>query len=407
MPRSGIALGNLRAIVILIVLAFHSVLPYLASLPDTPYRFDRAPYRWQAFPVIDSERWFGFDLFCAWQDLSLMALMFFLSGLFVAPSLARKGGAAFLGDRSLRIGLPLVLVVLFLIPLAYYPAYRVSAIDPGVEAYARHWFALPFWPNGPQWFLVQLLVLNALVAALHRFAPVTLSGLVRWTAPICESPARFFAALVAVSAAAYLPLALAYSPFSWTSVGPTSFQHSRPLLYLVYFLAGFAVGARGLDRGLLVCDGALARRWPVWLAAALAGFVLWALPTSAVLADWQNAPIVLKLAHGLGFAAACAGGCVVLVALCLRFARERSRVLDSLSANAYGLYLVHYVFAVWLQYALLGVSLPAVAKAAIVFAGTLLLSWSAVSALSGLSLGALPSGRMRAKTSQYSDRRAA
>ena len=40
MSRSSLALSNLRAVVILIVLAFHSVLPYLATLPATPYRFD-------------------------------------------------------------------------------------------------------------------------------------------------------------------------------------------------------------------------------------------------------------------------------------------------------------------------------------------------------------------------------
>ena len=91
MSRSSIALSNLRAVVIVIVLAFHSVLAYLASLPASAYRFDDAPYRWQAIPIVDSQRWFGFDLFCAWQDVSLMSLMFFLSGLFVPSSLARKG----------------------------------------------------------------------------------------------------------------------------------------------------------------------------------------------------------------------------------------------------------------------------------------------------------------------------
>ena len=70
MSRSSIALSNLRAIVIVIVLAFHSVLAYLASLPPQPFAFDTAPYRWQATPIIDSQRWFGFDLFCAWQDVS-------------------------------------------------------------------------------------------------------------------------------------------------------------------------------------------------------------------------------------------------------------------------------------------------------------------------------------------------
>ena len=73
MNRSSIAIGNLRAVVIVIVLAFHSVLPYLASLPATAYQFDSAPYRWEAIPIVDSQRWFGFDLFCAWQDVSLMA----------------------------------------------------------------------------------------------------------------------------------------------------------------------------------------------------------------------------------------------------------------------------------------------------------------------------------------------
>jgi hypothetical protein len=45
------------------------------------------------------------------------------------------------------------------------------------------------------------------------------------------------------------------------------------------------------------------------------------------------------------------------------------------------MYLVHYLFVVWLQFALLGLELPAVVKAAIVFAGTLALSWSATAAL--------------------------
>ena len=88
-----------------------------------PYRFDDAPYLWQAIPIVDSHRWFGFDLFCAWQDVSLMSLMFFLSGLFVPSSLARKGSITFLSDRFFRIGLPLVLVVVFLMPVTYYPTY--------------------------------------------------------------------------------------------------------------------------------------------------------------------------------------------------------------------------------------------------------------------------------------------
>ena len=45
---------------------------------------------------------------------------------------------------------------------------------------------------------------------------------------------------------------------------------------------------------------------------------------------------------------------ILAIAVSLHFATGHSRRLDSLSANAYGLYLVHYDFVVWLQYALLG-----------------------------------------------------
>jgi glucan biosynthesis protein C len=387
MSRTSLALSNLRAIVIVIVLAFHSVLAYLASLPAKPFAFDVPPYRWQASPIIDSQRWFGFDLFCAWQDVSLMSLMFFLSGVFVPGSLSRKGGWSFLSERLLRIGLPLVVVVAVVMPVAYYPAYVVTAADPGVAAFWQHWSALPFWPCGPQWFLCQLLALNALAAVLHRCAPDLTARLGQLAATAQAHPLRFFAGLVAVSAVVYVPLALAYTPWAWVNTGPVSFQISRPLHYLVYFFAGYAVGAYGLERGVLSAEGPLARRWAAWLAAAFGGFILWALPTSLTL-DGREAPLVVHAAGALGFTIACAAGCFSFLAICLRFATRRHWALDSLSSQAYSMYLNHYVFMVWLQFAVLDLALFAIGKAAIVFIGTFVMSWALAVATGGLSLGA-------------------
>src|SRR5207237_9876810 len=80
--RASLAIDNLRALVILLVLAFHSVLAYLNFLPPTPFAFDQPPYLWRSFPIVDSQRWMGFDLFCAWLDVFLMSFFFLLSGLF-------------------------------------------------------------------------------------------------------------------------------------------------------------------------------------------------------------------------------------------------------------------------------------------------------------------------------------
>ena len=392
---ASLALGNLRAITILIVLAFHSLLAYLGSLPKAPYRFDEVPYRWQAFPIIDSQRWYGFDLFCAWQYVSMMALMFFLSGLFVAPSLARKGSGAFLTGRLLRLGAPLVLVIAILTPLAYYPTYLATAVDPSFTAFWRNWLALPFWPVGPQWFLVLLLLMNLMVAALHRFAPGLRDRLFALVARVSESPLRFLATLVAVSAVAYIPLALVFSPWAWTNVGPLAFETTRPLFYFVYFLAGYALGAYGLGRGLLACDGPLARNWPLCLLGAVVGFGLWAGTSSLTLGNWPDVPLFVRLLAAVSVVLGSAAGCLLPLSLCLRFGRKRQRAFDSLAANAYGMYLLHYIFVVWLQFALLETALPAIAKAAIVFGITLLLTWPLAAVFGNFSLGARPSGTKR------------
>jgi hypothetical protein len=56
-------------------------------------------------------------------------------------------------------------------------------------------------------------------------------------------------------------------------------------------------------------------------------------------------------------------------ALAHRVARSRSSVLQSLSRNSYGIYLVHYAFVSWLQLALVGASMPATLKFAMVTVG--------------------------------------
>src|SRR5206468_12983401 len=71
-----------------------TLLPYTTLFRSLP------PYGWRANPIVDSARWLGFDLFCAFQYVYLMHLMFFLSGLFVWPSLSRKGGRRFISSEE-------------------------------------------------------------------------------------------------------------------------------------------------------------------------------------------------------------------------------------------------------------------------------------------------------------------
>ena len=397
MFKPNLAVKNLKGVVIVIVLVFHSVLAYLSFSPAASFAFNDPPYRWLSIPIVDSERWFGFDLFCALQDLYLMTLMFFISGLFVWPSLARKGSRTFLFERALRLALPFCLVVGLLMPLAYYPVYRLTAADTSFVAYREHFLALPFWPSGPPWFLGVLLVFDLAAALVYQLSRNAGDVLALWS--VC--PRRFIIVLLLASAVAYVPLALMFTPWRWTQLGAFGFQLSRPLHYAVYFFAGVAVGARGVDRGLLAADGTLVQSWNIWAAAATVSFVAW-LGVAGLAMRLSGPPLGLQILQALCFVASCGSMCMFLLTLFLRFANQPWPALDFLSDNAFGLYLVHYVFVVWLQYLLLGVVGSAIIKALAVFGGTLTLSYATIVAvrrvaavvkLMGTDRRVLPSGR--------------
>ena len=348
------ALDYLRAFVTVLVVAHHSVLAYALISPNAVPRSRLHP--WLAgIPIVDSHRLVGFDLFALFNDTFFMSLMFLLSGLFVGPSLARKGGASFLRDRALRLGAPFVVMAL-LAPLAYYPAYRVAAADPGALAFWREWLSLGIWPSGPLWFVAVLLGFDVIAAALYRLAPALITRVGRLASGGRQRPTALFAALILVSAAAYLPLRAVFGPESWAAVGPISVQSSRALHYLVYFLAGVAIGECDIGHGLLAPDSRLVRRWFRWTRSALGLFAVYV----AILVGLGPggpanglSPLVRQLIFGLGFVMCCGAISFAMLATFRRFANAPTPVLTSLSRNAYGIYLLHYGFVLWLQYALL------------------------------------------------------
>ena len=71
----------------------------------------------------------------------------------------------------------------------------------------------------------------------------------------------------------------------------------------------------------------------------------------------------------------------LILAYFLRFAHAGKSVLDLMQADAYGMFLVHYPIALWLQYWLFDFNLPATVKAPIGFVLTVAFSWGLTRAL--------------------------
>lgn len=327
MLKTSLALRNLRGVVILLILAFHSFVAYLAAQPAAPFAFDRAPYAWRGYPIVDSDRWIGFDLFCAFQFLYLMQLVFFLSGLFVWSSLSRRGCLSFLTRRIWRLGVPFVVGVYLLMPLAFFPVYRVTAarselvgVSVALGGSANHTFRpamVPVVTDGSR---------CCQRCALRAFFPKT-----RFVDfPFRSRPvtaARFFLLVILVSATAYLPLSAIYLPWQYSGFGPFEIQPSLAPQYVIYFFAGVVVGALEYERETLDLDIMLARRWRLLLLGTLASFALWIGPT-ALIVNGQDSNAALHIMASVGFVLFAATACFSAFALAFRFAAGRWPILD-------------------------------------------------------------------------------
>ena len=366
-PARIAPLDRARTFIILLVLLHHSVINYTY------------------FGHGDRMRWLGFDLVVLFNDSFFMAFMFFISGLFVRDSLARKGAAIFLRDRAWRLGVPYLVSVLVLMPIAYYPTFLRYHLPGTTDFNFLHfwWHTLTIgpWPSGPAWFLWVLLALDVMAAAVWLVAPRMIQTLGQLVFSTRHRPMAVFAVFLIVSTAAYMPMHLGFGDTDWLELGrfPLPIQTSRILLYATYFLAGVGVGAISLRGGLLAENGELARRWPVWFTFALVFYVAILVLVYAHhnwVADFDSPPLLWDIAYGLAFATFSAAMAFAVPAIFLRLAGSGRRLLDALQPSAYGVYLLHYIFIIWLQYAVYDYSLSAGVKFAIVFAGTLAMSWA-------------------------------
>jgi hypothetical protein len=318
-----------------------------------------------------------------------MAFMFFISGLFVRDSLSRKGSAAFLRDRAWRLGVPFLLSIFVLMPIAYYPTFLRYHLPGTTDFNFLHfwWRTITVgpWPSGPAWFLWVLLALDAIAAAVWLAMPRAIATLGQIVFAVRKRPVAAFVAFLVFSISIYLPMHLIFGDGSWLEPWgyPLPIQTSRILLYTGYFFAGIGVGAVGLRAGLLAEDGELARRWLLWLGWALLFYaaILVLVYVKHNWTDLDRPPPVFQISYGLAFAMFSAAMVFAVPAILLRFAKSGWSLLDALQPSAYGIFLLHYIFTIWLQYAVYDYSWPAFVKFAIVFIGTLSLSWGLTVAL--------------------------
>ena len=371
-----VAFDYLRSFGVLLVVLHHAVLAYVT------FGFLNPMDPMQTFsPVVDGAKWVGFDRIALLNDTFFMPLLFFVSGLFVWKSLQNKGVLRFLFARLVRLGIPFVVGLLVIIPVAFYPTMLENSLVYGVsKGFGTFWLDYVkggFNPPGPLWFVWLLLAFDLLAALWYGVLRATGLKSTRTRNPILDNPVLFAGVLIGLSFAAYLPMRIAFAPGQWGGPGPFRLEVVRAFVYLLYFGMGVAIGARGLTQSAFRADGPFAKYWWAWLLAGAGsyGALTW-LYSSAPQSPWAKYVFLIEM------------GLVVLglTAFFLRVFRKPIPIFDGLSRSSYGMYLLHYLVIVWLQYAVLRPSLHVGWKFAIVFCGGVALCWAATAALRRIAL---------------------
>jgi surface polysaccharide O-acyltransferase-like enzyme len=361
------AIDRTRTFLTIIVLIHHAVIPYTYFGHTDP-----------KFSIV-------FDVIVLCTDSFFMAMFFFLSGLFVWPSLSRKSPGSFFVDRLLRLGLPFVIAAFTIIPIAYY-ALELQQHHPAM-GFADFWWKMITvgpWPSGPLWFLWVLLSFDLTACLLYRLSPRLLDPINRLSIRGFDRPRDFFLVMLAVTMILYVSSRLYFGVNHWFEFGPFAVQASRIFLYASYFFIGAGIGAANFERGLLSASGQLAKSGWGWIVATLIPYcLLWVLIyiKREILGNPSPLPHWYEFFYGIFFATFSAAILFAILAFFLRFKRTGWSVLDPLQRDAYGIFLVHYAFALWIQYWLFNVDLPAIIKVLIGFAFTLATSWALTTAL--------------------------
>lgn len=316
------------------------------------------------WPIQESARSDVLNVFFPVNAAFFMGLFFLIAAYFFPTSCDRKGAGAFLRDRVVRLGVPLLVVGLGVFGLIAYVDYR----GDGGTASFQSFFLYDYVGSrqielGHLWFLAHLLVYAA-AYALWR----VLSGK-RWpeTRPGTWIPGHRAILVYALALAAVTSIVRIWYPIDrWErllGIVPAELAHLPQ--YLSLFVIGLVAARQDWLRRLPTATGMTWLGIGVGAAALRYAYSLW--PSDGMPrviaqggADWRS------VVWSTWEAFICVGFCVGLLVLARERFAQPGRMVRMLAASSFTIYVVHVFVLVGVQASLVDVALPPLAKFGIV-----------------------------------------
>ncbi len=324
MAQRDFYIDRLRTAMIALVIVFHTAITY-GSIGGWFYH--EIGSSWTPSSLL-------LTLFVVTNQAYFMGFFFLLAGYFTPASLERKGYARFIGDRFLRLGLPLAGFVLILGPLTV-ALVEFARGDGFLSTIVWLWQHKVFI-NGPLWFVQALLLFSLAYCAWRAVFGAALRESERTPKPV---PAYRWWLLSAIGAAA---AALAIRQFVPAGKNIIGLQFGYFSSYIFLFAAGIAAWRYDWLRQLTWKH---ARPWVITLLIA------WpCMPVGMTVARSLNGPGESNFFGGLSWPAilyACWEPFVAwgLIAAWLLVFREHlnqpSAFWAWLNRRAYAVYIIH------------------------------------------------------------------
>jgi len=335
-------IDNWRIALIILVVLHHVALVYGAGSPfyymEPPYH-DPVAYLTLLIFVLVNQSWF-------------MGAFFLISGYFTPQSFDSKQAGTFLRDRLLRLGIPLVIFIFVLNPIAYIGVYQMPAsLTKITEPFTWEQYPKLLGP-GILWFNEMLIIFDFGYAAWRRMTGDRTSQ-----AAASSRPPSYLAI------GAFI-LALAMASYLLRAVVPMG--KSTPMLgfpapgYIPQYLSLFALGAVAYRRnwyqtirnsmgiaGFSAALGATILLFPLATGGTwnFLGNLTW---QSAVYALWDSIVSV--------------GMCLGLITLFRRYFNRQGRLTSFLTQYCYTVFIIHTPVIVFLALAMRGIKLENLLK---------------------------------------------
>jgi glucan biosynthesis protein C len=333
-------IDNLRVALIILVVLHHLAVVYAAN---TGFYYLEPAY--QDLPAVVVLIFF--ELF---NQAYFMGFFFLLSGYFTPGSFDRKGLRSFIKGRLIRLGIPLLVYMFVLNPIACIGIYQMPVELTKITT-PFTWQQYPrLIGKGPLWFVVMLLVFDFGYAAVRFAAKGRMPRPTRDDAmPRYRTIGLFILALALASYLIRIVLPMGKSVLGF----PT-------LAYLPQYLSFFVLGIIGARRNWLqIVPGSMGK---VGFGAAM-GATLVLMPLAFTGKTnflgggyWQSA------AYALWDSTFAVGICLALTTLFRRFFSRQGRLGRLLAPSAFTVYIIHCPVIVLLALALRGIQLEHLLK---------------------------------------------